>query len=382
MIKENVTIMVIPHSTRQTQRWWVRYRTFNPFWKWCLISAAMLLLIAMGYIASLQIQKQTLLTKNELLNAKIAILQGETNALLEKTEELAWKVQWQNDRIAREREEYLASLDDMRESLMSMRRAFTDMKVLASLKLGDKSAFEPVPEENFDGEGGFELDVPEVNFITDITGMSETRMTEEIANCRSSLEDNIFAEIEQMKGFLGNLKDLQDALTGAPSLNPTLGKITSEYGYRINAYSGKYHFHKGIDIANAIGTPVIAPAEGVVIFAGDQRGYGRTLTIQHANNFQTYYAHLNGFNVLTGDHVSAGSVIGYIGDTGKSSGPHLHYEVRVNDQNIDPTPYLKTFTRFDASGELINWVPAPGETEEDYFIGPMTTKESNPESNN
>jgi murein DD-endopeptidase MepM/ murein hydrolase activator NlpD len=98
--------------------------------------------------------------------------------------------------------------------------------------------------------------------------------------------------------------------------------------------------HKGLDLAVASGTPVLAPADGVVERASWFSSYGNLIEIAHGGNMETRYGHLSGYNVVEGQHVHKGDVIGYVGSTGRSTGPHLHYEVRIDGHAVDPMPYL------------------------------------------
>ena len=98
--------------------------------------------------------------------------------------------------------------------------------------------------------------------------------------------------------------------------------------------------HKGVDFAGYTGMPVVAPADGVVIWTGTRGGYGRTVVIDHGNGIQTHFAHLNRYDVRRGDHVARGEVVAEMGSTGKSTGPHLHYEVRRYGEPVDPLSFI------------------------------------------
>jgi murein DD-endopeptidase MepM/ murein hydrolase activator NlpD len=118
-------------------------------------------------------------------------------------------------------------------------------------------------------------------------------------------------------------------------VRPAHGPLTSHFGYRW----GK--LHKGIDIGAAWGSPIYAAADGVVTYAGPQGGYGRLVTIRHADGTVTAYGHMSRFATHTGARVHAGDVIAYVGSEGHSTGPHLHFEVRVGGVAIDPLPFLR-----------------------------------------
>jgi murein DD-endopeptidase MepM/ murein hydrolase activator NlpD len=126
-----------------------------------------------------------------------------------------------------------------------------------------------------------------------------------------------------------------------PSLWPVLGPITGSFGERQDPFSGEGAFHPGVDIYASYGTPVRAAADGVVAYSGWEEGYGRLVVIDHGFGISTCYGHLSGFNTRAGTRVDRGDVIGYVGDSGRSTGPHLHYEVRINSTPVNPWRYLR-----------------------------------------
>lgn len=127
----------------------------------------------------------------------------------------------------------------------------------------------------------------------------------------------------------------------APNLWPVEGQVTGSFGERIDPFNGEGAFHTGVDIAAGYGQSVVAPADGVVIFADSLGGYGRAIVLDHGRGIATRYGHLSNFAVATGQHVHRGDVIGYVGLSGRSTGPHLHYEVRINDTPVNPYKYLR-----------------------------------------
>jgi murein DD-endopeptidase MepM/ murein hydrolase activator NlpD len=128
----------------------------------------------------------------------------------------------------------------------------------------------------------------------------------------------------------------------APTLWPVQGPLTGTFGQRTDPFSGdEGAFHRGVDISSEYGTPVIAPASGVVRYADFMNGYGRSLVIDHGNSITTLYGHLSGFAVSAGQSVRRGDTIGYVGLSGRSTGPHLHYEVRIDNTPVNPNKYLR-----------------------------------------
>ena len=130
-------------------------------------------------------------------------------------------------------------------------------------------------------------------------------------------------------------------MADAPALWPVVGPITSSFGEREDPFNGEGTFHSGIDISSTFGQPVRAAADGVVVTAGLASGYGREILVDHGNGIQTLYGHLSGFAVTSGEEVKVGQIIGYVGTSGRSTGPHLHYEVRIRNTPVNPHKYLR-----------------------------------------
>jgi murein DD-endopeptidase MepM/ murein hydrolase activator NlpD len=125
-----------------------------------------------------------------------------------------------------------------------------------------------------------------------------------------------------------------------PSAWPVDGRLTSPFGARSDPFSGEGAFHTGVDISALFGTPVRAAADGIVIFAEMENGYGRLIKIDHGNGIETYYAHLSRFYVQEGQDVRRGEMIGAVGSSGQVTAPHLHYEVRIGHAPMNPYRYL------------------------------------------
>ena len=129
--------------------------------------------------------------------------------------------------------------------------------------------------------------------------------------------------------------------SAAPNLWPVEGQVTGSFGERIDPFNGEGAFHSGVDISAGFGQPVMAPADGVVVFADFMGGYGRAIVLDHGHGITTRYGHLANFAVISGQRVQRGDTLGYVGLSGRSTGPHLHYEVRINDTPVNPHKYLR-----------------------------------------
>jgi len=148
-------------------------------------------------------------------------------------------------------------------------------------------------------------------------------------------------QLEHQVMVIGDrLRAEQLRLATIPSGLPVLGYQTAGFGIRRNPFGeGGSEFHEGMDIAVEFGTPVSATADGVVFWAGPYSGYGNMVAIYHANGITSRYGHLSRVSVQPGQRIKRGEQIGYAGSTGRSTGPHVHYELRINDQPVDPMGY-------------------------------------------
>jgi murein DD-endopeptidase MepM/ murein hydrolase activator NlpD len=116
--------------------------------------------------------------------------------------------------------------------------------------------------------------------------------------------------------------------------------VSSSFGYRLSPFTNEREFHRGVDISARMKTKIIAPADGIVTSVGRTYGYGNRVTISHGYGMKTVYGHLHSSLVKKGDHVKRGQEIALLGNTGRSTGPHLHYEVHLNDVPVDPFRYI------------------------------------------
>jgi murein DD-endopeptidase MepM/ murein hydrolase activator NlpD len=147
-------------------------------------------------------------------------------------------------------------------------------------------------------------------------------------------------EKESFHQIYSDLCDKKDVLDGTPSIRPTKGYLSRGFGIRMDPFTGMRQPHLGIDLATDIGTPVYATANGRVSFVGRDRGLGRTIRINHLSGYTTVYAHLSQVKVKRGDYVRRGDIVAAAGNTGYSTGPHLHYEVHLHGQPRNPLNYI------------------------------------------
>lgn len=193
--------------------------------------------------------------------------------------------------------------------------------------------------------------------------------------------------LQNMNNILGHLDSMRDIIqlshrraNSIPSLLPTQGEVNSDFGVRISPITGGKQFHKGLDIVANIGTPIFAAATGRIIFATRKGPYGKMVSVEHEFGFNTRYAHLSKFYVEKGQKVKRGQLIAAVGNTGRVTGPHLHYEVLLFNHHLNPLPFIKDaqFSEHDqdlaqTSHPKLN-LPPYHESENEHFETPVLIK--------
>ena len=204
------------------------------------------------------------------------------------------------------------------------------LKIMVNLETGED-------DSQFKGVGGSDpvlLD-PKVT-------MSKTHV-EVVRSMHRALE-NIDHEIALGKkdkaGLYKFLEKQKMLLASTPSIRPAKGWMSSSFGYRVSPFTGQKEFHRGIDLATRMGAPIVAPADGMVSSVIREHGYGNILTINHGYGVTTKYAHLKKSLVKKGHYVKRGETIALVGNSGRSTGPHLHYEVHLNKVAVNPLRYI------------------------------------------
>lgn len=157
------------------------------------------------------------------------------------------------------------------------------------------------------------------------------------ANQLGTASSNQEADFESLLNYLETQVDL---LASTPSIRPASGWVTSRFAHRKSPFTGRHEFHSALDIANRTGAPIIAPADGKVIFAGRRWLLGNVVEINHGHGFVSRYAHCEALKTKKGERVKRGETIALIGNTGRSTGPHLHYQIRLNGIPVNPEKYI------------------------------------------
>ncbi|MBD2428216.1 M23 family metallopeptidase [Phormidium sp. FACHB-1136] len=228
-----------------------------------------------------------------------------------------------------------ALTDTASEVLTELNVIGSEIRVLkhrAGVSEVEWDALSPNPEST--PQGGQALEAPPELMLATAQRQLPALSAVLATDVRPALEATLEAESDQRAAF--------------PDGKPVAGeiKVSSEFGLRSNPFGGRsYEVHEGIDFAGPVGQPILATADGVVVKADYDRGYGNHIKIDHGYHYETLYAHLSTMTVKLGDRVQRGDVIGHLGNTGRSSGPHLHYGIYRNGRAMNPRYFLKLETR-------------------------------------
>ncbi len=224
-------------------------------------------------------------------------------------------------------------IDELQSRLLTLASLEAKIRKLAGAK--------PPAHTAFSGVGGTETDAMDP---VDATAKDQEDLAKYLNTQINRLNKVASQGVDNMQGLLEALKAERQILAVIPSIDPVDGgTITSGFGYRKSPFTGKREFHAGVDIADQWGSPVKATANGVVKYAGRDGGLGNAVIINHGHGIQTRYGHLSKIRVKTGQKVKKGQLIGAVGTTGMSTGPHLHYEVRFNGIPMNAANYLPEY---------------------------------------
>jgi murein DD-endopeptidase MepM/ murein hydrolase activator NlpD len=242
---------------------------------------------------------------------------------------LFWNIHLSREKatLSAEREQLAARAQDVELTVKELRQ-----KLARQEKLAERFAYMVGLEPrslNSAGEGSI-VDAPQDAG----TRYEQARGEAEALADRATVLDRRLSTVEEAFGRQ------TERLARVPSLVPVRGLFGGSFGWRKDPFTGLREFHKGLDISGPVGTPIVAPADGVVIKADRDNGYGNTLAIGHGEGLVTRYGHLSAFKVKPGQKVHRGDLIALMGSTGRSTGSHLHYEILLNGAQVDPLRYI------------------------------------------
>jgi murein DD-endopeptidase MepM/ murein hydrolase activator NlpD len=290
MANEFYTLIVVPHAKARFRKFQVSVRLT----KWVLGALVFLAVALLGIVVHY--------TWINVQVAELKRLQGENLALAAK---------------ARAYEENAGRLQ---ERVLTLQDMVTKLGLMAGVE-------ESLPDARLGGVGG-------------LSRLETTAPSLDIAASLQDMDQTVSALTEKSSRLQAFFEDQQVLLAATPSIWPVRGYLSASFGNRKDPFTGMPDFHPGIDISTPRGTPVMAPADGVVTFRGVRGAYGKALVVDHGYGIVTRYAHLDGYNVRPGQRVHRGDVLAFVGNTGRSTAPHLHYEVWVNDQLRNPIKYI------------------------------------------
>jgi murein DD-endopeptidase MepM/ murein hydrolase activator NlpD len=297
MLRKRLSFLLIPGSREQMRQFNISY----------LFIGICALLVVGAFVANIFLTVSYI--KSQSHGVKIARLQNENEMLLAKYDDL-------NSRI----EEINGNYEELVEKEIIIRNIFNLPEISRDERQLGIGGPRPKIEEN----------------LTKPVRVAYQTQTDVDALLRLSR-----FEKEKFEEIYGTLVEKKSILDHTPSIMPCKGYRSRGFGMKYDPFTGYKRFHGGLDISNKTGTPIYATADGVVSFSGNTGGdLGRMITVNHGYGYKTRYGHLNKVKVQRGQKVRRGDMIGLMGSTGYSTGPHLHYEVLVNDKRVNPLEYI------------------------------------------
>ena len=221
-------------------------------------------------------------------------------------------------------------INGLKNKLLALNDFENKIRVIANLE-------KPAEDGNIFGVGG---SIPQ---DLNPTAQLKTDQNQLLRDMHEQIAEIEAASMVQSDGFtslLDKLEEQKNLLACTPSIRPADGWVSSRFGYRVSPFTGRREFHGAFDIANREGTPIVAPANGVVTYAGKKRLLGKYLVIDHGYGLVTSYGHCAKLNVKRGEKVKRGEIIAQMGNTGRSTGPHVHYIVKLNGVPVNPERYI------------------------------------------
>ncbi len=259
--------------------------------------------VSFYFLASLYTERQMMLSykkENELLKLRIAEYANEMDKIQKK----------------------IVSIDQLENEVRSLANNYTP---------GDRKEL---------GIGGKEVDL--LRDFSAVAERKEKQFFEELNDTLLTLGTKLEKRERSLEELVNFLEEQKLTMMATPSILPVEGWISSEFGYRVSPFSNRRAFHEGMDIAANYGSPVKATAKGIVIYAGYKPGYGNLITIDHGYGYVTRYGHNSQLKVKVGERVTKGQVIAKVGNTGRSTGPHSHYEILVNGIPVNPAKFINS----------------------------------------
>jgi len=298
--KEYINILVFGHKTSKTRHLKIRRKTFKVV---LYLFGFALLSTTFFFCDYIQVKKKAF----------------ELNRLRQETQTQKSQLHF-----------FSSKIEDLEKQLSKLKDFDKKIRIIANLERGQEST--PLM-----GMGGpSPSDIREKMKVgKDDKGLiQQMKMDVERLQSEAVSREESLSELEKL------LETKKDMLTHTPSIWPVMGWVTSAFGFRTNPFTGLTQMHEGLDISNRVGTMVVAPADGIISDIGSDLAHGRILVVSHGFGMTSRFSHLNKVFVRVGQKVKRGDKIAEVGMTGKSTGPHLHYEVRLNGIPVNPMRYI------------------------------------------
>jgi murein DD-endopeptidase MepM/ murein hydrolase activator NlpD len=294
------TVMVVPSATSRVQKFKVSSKIVNGF-----IAATSLMVVVSGVLCYDYIK-----------------VKGQVGEL---------------DRLRVETRDQRLKINSFAQQLIDVEKEMTRLRKFDAMLRGvfelDKSA----ATRKIGGIGGGEMELSE---YPEILEGKITELSAQIDKDLTRLKSETSAQEASLSQLTEYIQEKRSLLLSTPSIWPTRGLLTSGFQKRTDPVTGRYEKHTGLDIATNEGSPIVAPADGVVTYVTRTVGFGKLLGIDHGYGFNTMYAHNSRIAVKPGQRVMRGQVVAYVGSTGKSTGPHLHYEIYKNGIPVNPSNFI------------------------------------------
>jgi murein DD-endopeptidase MepM/ murein hydrolase activator NlpD len=318
---KKITIMIIPDDVSSTRQVSVPRTVFKLF---SILGLGLFGLV--GYFVFDYMQLRALRPAYTSVSNENQGLKGEARVLMQNLEEVK--------RSLRRVQDYTAKLGELTSLQFKKVRKETGIGPLSPEEFGVANA--AVAKD---------VNTKTADYVP--LGVNMDSLTfQPVFNRLSSIGEDANKHALELQHLLSNLSQQKSLLSSIPAVTPVDGWVTSGYGSRVSPFTGDKSLHLGIDVAAPVGTPILAPADGVVIFTGAKDGFGNFIMIAHGYGIVTRYGHNHQNMVQPGQKITRGEQIGTVGMTGRTTGPHLHYEVWVNGKTENPKKFILNMDDF------------------------------------
>jgi murein DD-endopeptidase MepM/ murein hydrolase activator NlpD len=336
------TFVYIPEGTGTARKFQVP--------KYLLVASAMGLFVLLGAIAALGMSTHrvsSIVRDNQRLKAENASIRSEAAALVARLQDLQQNLS-QVNRYSKEVKEVTKEVSQPGNRVMDSkgrskplgwnlgpnRKGNNPSKVAIEPNIGPVSPaeFEQAKKQGLLSQGFMPGEVKE-----------QSLEFKDLFSVLTDLKWSSAAQLQDLRGLLTELQQYRTRLNFTPTLSPVSGMVSSLYGLRSSPINGEIRMHQGLDIAAPLGTPIKAAASGVVQKVAEADDYGKYVEIKHSHGLVSRYAHARLITVKVGNVIEKGQKIGEVGMTGRTTGPHLHYELSINGKKVDPANFIRSF---------------------------------------